>query len=79
MIFPRASAECPRQKHEKLAIEATMTESANLKHIIALEPTPEPSMDRTPLDILRTVYGYDSFRGRQAEVIDHVTAGGDVV
>jgi len=34
-------------------------------------------MDRTPLDILRTVYGYDTFRGRQAEVIDHVTAGGD--
>jgi ATP-dependent DNA helicase RecQ len=34
-------------------------------------------MDRTPLDILRTVYGYDSFRGRQAEVIDHITAGGD--
>ena len=33
-------------------------------------------MERTPLDILRAVYGYDTFRGRQAEVIDHVTAGG---
>jgi ATP-dependent DNA helicase RecQ len=36
-------------------------------------------MDRTPLDILRTVYGYDSFRDRQAEVIDHVTGGGDAL
>ncbi len=36
-------------------------------------------MDRTPLDILRTVYGFDAFLGRQAEVIDHVTAGGDAL
>jgi len=36
-------------------------------------------MTRTPLDILQTVYGYDSFRGRQAEVIDHVMDGGDAL
>ncbi len=36
-------------------------------------------MDRTPLDILNTVYGYDSFRGRQAEVIDHLINGGDAL
>ncbi|MCP4571593.1 MAG: DNA helicase RecQ [bacterium] len=36
-------------------------------------------MPRTPLDILRTVYGYDAFRGRQAEVIDHLRAGGDAL
>ena len=36
-------------------------------------------MDRTPLDILRTVYGYDFFRGRQAEVIDHLVSGGDAL
>jgi len=36
-------------------------------------------MDHTPLDILRTVYGYDTFRGRQAEVIDHLTGGGDAL
>ena len=36
-------------------------------------------MTRTPLDILRTVYGYDTFRGRQAEVIDHLLAGGDAL
>jgi ATP-dependent DNA helicase RecQ len=28
-----------------------------------------------PLHILKSVYGYDAFRGRQAEVVDHVTAG----
>ncbi|MEN8006173.1 MAG: DNA helicase RecQ [Candidatus Krumholzibacteriota bacterium] len=36
-------------------------------------------MALTPLEILQTVYGFDSFRGRQAEVIDHVTAGGDAL
>jgi ATP-dependent DNA helicase RecQ len=36
-------------------------------------------MNRTPLDILRTVYGFDTFRGRQAEVIDHLIAGGDAL
>jgi ATP-dependent DNA helicase RecQ len=33
----------------------------------------------TPLEALRTVFGYDSFRGDQAAVIDHVVAGGDAV
>ena len=36
-------------------------------------------MTRTPLDILRKIYGYDSFRDRQAEVIDQVTGGGDAL
>ncbi|MCJ8325280.1 MAG: DNA helicase RecQ [Rhizobiales bacterium] len=30
-----------------------------------------------PLEILQQTYGYDAFRGQQAEVIDHVIAGGD--
>jgi ATP-dependent DNA helicase RecQ len=30
-----------------------------------------------PLSILRDSYGYDAFRGQQAEIIDHVIAGGD--
>ncbi|MGM0561863.1 MAG: DNA helicase RecQ [Pseudomonadota bacterium] len=34
-------------------------------------------MPQSPLEILKTVYGYDAFRGRQAEVIDHVIAGND--
>lgn len=28
-----------------------------------------------PLHILKTVYGYDAFRGPQAEIVDHVVAG----
>ena len=28
-----------------------------------------------PLSILKTVFGYDTFRGRQRDIIDHVTAG----
>ena len=31
------------------------------------------------LDALRRVFGYDSFRGDQAAIIDHVIAGGDAV
>ena len=32
---------------------------------------------RDPLDILRTVFGYDRFRGLQQEIVEHVVAGGD--
>ncbi|MBN8530633.1 MAG: DNA helicase RecQ [Alphaproteobacteria bacterium] len=32
-------------------------------------------MSQASLHILRTTYGYDSFRGQQAEIIDHVIAG----
>ena len=32
-----------------------------------------------PLRVLRTIFGYDEFLGLQAEVIDHVTAGGDAL
>jgi ATP-dependent DNA helicase RecQ len=31
------------------------------------------------LDVLRRVFGYDAFRGNQAEIIDHVVAGGDAL
>jgi ATP-dependent DNA helicase RecQ len=33
----------------------------------------------TPLSVLNTVFGYPEFRGHQAEVIDHVVAGGDAL
>jgi len=33
----------------------------------------------TPLELLRSVFGYPEFRGAQAQIIDHVTAGGDAL
>ncbi len=34
---------------------------------------------RAPLDVLKRVYGYSAFRGRQQEVVEHVAGGGDAV
>jgi ATP-dependent DNA helicase RecQ len=34
---------------------------------------------RGPADVLKRVFGYDCFRGDQAEIIDHVIAGGDAL
>ncbi|QPZ37650.1 DNA helicase RecQ [Paramicrobacterium chengjingii] len=33
----------------------------------------------TALEVLSHVFGYDAFRGEQAEIVDQVTAGGDAV
>lgn len=33
----------------------------------------------TPLDVLQQVFGYDSFRGNQHEIIEHVVNGGDAL
>ncbi|MCT1367816.1 DNA helicase RecQ [Rothia sp. p3-SID1597] len=33
----------------------------------------------SPLNVLQSTFGYDTFRGSQAEIIDHVVAGGDAV
>jgi len=29
------------------------------------------------LDVLQTVFGYPSFRGHQAEIVQHIAQGGD--
>ncbi len=34
-------------------------------------------MSRSPLEILKSVFGFEAFRGQQAEIIEHVIAGGD--
>jgi ATP-dependent DNA helicase RecQ len=34
---------------------------------------------RTPLDVLQQVFGYDEFRGPQAEIVEHVVTGRDAV
>jgi ATP-dependent DNA helicase RecQ len=36
-------------------------------------------MNNTPIDILKTVFGYDSFRGQQQAAIEHVIAGQDAL
>ncbi|WP_188190536.1 DNA helicase RecQ [Nonomuraea sp. SYSU D8015] len=36
-------------------------------------------MDTTPTEVLHRVFGYDSFRAGQQEIIDHVVAGGDAL
>jgi ATP-dependent DNA helicase RecQ len=42
-------------------------------------PAIAPSRFATPVEALRTVFGYDGFRGEQAAIIDQVVAGGDAV
>jgi ATP-dependent DNA helicase RecQ len=37
------------------------------------------SKEPTPLGVLREVFGFDSFRGDQFAIIEHVTTGGDAV
>ncbi|MCF1466141.1 DNA helicase RecQ [Agrobacterium vitis] len=46
------------------------------------QPRHEPTFDHgdnRPLSILKRVYGYPAFRGKQAEVVQQVVAGGDAV
>jgi ATP-dependent DNA helicase RecQ len=38
-----------------------------------------PAQQREPLDVLRDIFGHKSFRGQQADVVDHVVSGGDAV
>jgi ATP-dependent DNA helicase RecQ len=38
-----------------------------------------PTPDERALDTLRTVFGYDAFRGQQQDIITHVIAGGDAL
>ncbi|SCL19019.1 ATP-dependent DNA helicase RecQ [Micromonospora pallida] len=41
--------------------------------------SPTALRTETPLDVLRRVFGYDSFRGFQQEVVELVTGGGDAL
>ena len=38
-----------------------------------------PQLETQALRILESVFGYESFRGKQAEIVEHVAAGGDAV
>ncbi len=44
-----------------------------------IDPLFDGDGSNTPLSVLKRVYGYPAFRGRQAEVVDQVMAGGDAV
>jgi ATP-dependent DNA helicase RecQ len=35
--------------------------------------------ERAPLGVLREIFGFDSFRGQQLAIIEHVIAGGDAI
>ena len=39
----------------------------------------ERDLTRTPLEVLRTVFGYNEFRGQQQAIIEHVREGGDAL
>ncbi|HEY6424649.1 MAG TPA: DNA helicase RecQ [Pseudonocardiaceae bacterium] len=41
--------------------------------------SPATGLDGQAVRVLRQVFGYDSFRGAQQEIIDHVVAGGDAL
>src|SRR3954471_3777455 len=45
----------------------------------AFVPPPFASVRPAPDAILREVFGYDAFRGPQAEIVDHVAGGGDAL
>src|SRR5215470_2289571 len=36
-------------------------------------------VEQSPQRVLREIFGFDSFRGQQLEIVEHVTAGGDAV
>ena len=44
-----------------------------------MNDSPFLSATKNPHDVLKTVYGYSAFRGKQADVVEHVTRGGDAV
>ncbi len=44
-----------------------------------MSPIATAEASASPRDILREVFGYGAFRGHQADVVDHVCAGGDAL
>lgn len=59
--------------------QGPMTPAAPAAARPAAEPIPAPSRFPTAIDALRTVFGYDAFRGDQAAIVEHVIDGGDAV
>ena len=40
---------------------------------------PDTAIARSPIEVLRRTFGYDEFRGAQAEIISHLCGGGDAL
>ncbi|MGW6740293.1 DNA helicase RecQ [Streptomyces sp. NPDC055025] len=61
--------------------EASPKESPETSSATSPETAPvtDPAADSEALRVLHRVFGYDSFRGSQQEIIDHVVAGGDAL
>lgn len=58
------------------SVPASVAAQADASTAAAAPPRPRPA---TPLDALRTVWGYDAFRDRQAEIIDTLVRGDDAI
>lgn len=44
-----------------------------------IDPIFDTDGAKNPLSVLKTVYGYPAFRGKQAAVVERVVSGGDAV
>jgi len=84
VTFPAADEELAVALGEPALRRPSPGESA-LHELALREPAPAmlatgaPAPDGPALEVLRRVFGYDSFRGAQQEIIDHVIAGGDAL
>jgi ATP-dependent DNA helicase RecQ len=65
----------PESDHEVTDATA-LAEVARVAHSADASGAADPS---EAADVLRRVFGYDSFRGVQREIVDHVIAGGDAL
>jgi ATP-dependent DNA helicase RecQ len=57
----------------------TVGPSGQLRKIPAVASPDLATEQSSPVDVLRRVFGYDSFRGIQQQIIDHVVGGGDAL
>jgi ATP-dependent DNA helicase RecQ len=74
--FGRASVGGTRS-----AAAGSATTAATATRAPTGSPAPRASTSKfaSPAEALKTVFGYDSFRGQQAQIIDQLVGGGDAV